>query len=119
MYLSHIRRRMKNITQDQWEKEVITSDKPVFVDFWATWCGPCRMVSPIVEQLANEYEGKVNFVKVDVDQNNELASEYNIFSIPTLAIFRNGKIVSQVAGAASKDSIRNFIDKYIQTEISA
>ena len=110
---------MKNITKEQWEQEVTNSDKPVFVDFWATWCGPCSMVAPIVEELAKEYEDKVNFVKVDVDQNEELASKYNIFSIPTLAIFRNDQVVSQAAGAASKESIRNFIDKNIQTEISA
>jgi len=110
---------MRNISQEQWEQEVVNSDKPVFVDFWATWCGPCRIVSPIVEELAKEYEGKVDFVKVDVDQNRELASKYSIFSIPTLAIFRNGQVVAQAAGAASKESIRTYIDKNIQTEASA
>ncbi len=108
---------MKNITKEQWEQEVTNSDKPVFVDFWATWCGPCSIVAPIVEELAKEYEGEVNFVKVDVDQNKELASKYNILSIPTLAIFRNGQVVSQVAGVASKESIRNYIDKNIQTGV--
>jgi len=110
---------MRNISQEQWEQEVVNSDKPVFVDFWATWCGPCKIISPIVEELAKEYEGKVDFVKVDVDQNRELASKYNIFSIPTLAIFRNGQVVAQTAGAASKESIRTYIDKNIQTEVSA
>ncbi len=110
---------MKNISKEQWEQEVINSDRPVFVDFWATWCGPCSIVAPIVEELAKEYEDKVNFVKVDVDQNKELASKYNIFSIPTLAIFRNGQVVSQAAGAVSKESLRNYIDKNIQTEVSA
>ena len=110
---------MKNISKEQWEQEVINSDKPVFVDFWATWCGPCQMVSPIVEELAKEYEDIVNFVKVDVDQNKELASKYNILSIPTLTIFRNGQVVAQTAGARSKESIRNYIDKNIQTEASA
>ncbi len=110
---------MRNISQEQWEQEVVNSDKPVFVDFWAAWCGPCRIISPIVEELAKEYEGKVDFVKVDVDQNRELASKYNIISIPTLAIFRNGQVVAQAAGAASKESIRTYIDKNIQTEVSA
>ncbi len=119
MYFFHKRSSMKNITKEEWEKEVITSDKPVFVDFWATWCGPCKMVSPIVEELAKEYEDKVNFVKVDVDQNKELASKYNILSIPTLAIFRDGQVVAQAAGAGSKESIRNYIDNNIQTEASA
>jgi len=110
---------MRNISQEQWEQEVVNSDKPVFVDFWAAWCGPCRIISPIVEELAKDYEGKVDFVKVDVDQNRELASKFNISSIPTLAIFRNGQVVAQAAGAASKESIRTYIDKNIQTEASA
>ena len=91
----------------------MNSDKPVFVDFWAEWCGPCRMVSPTVEELSKEYKDKVNFVKVNVDQNNELASKYNIFSIPTLAIFRDGKVIAQTAGAASKESLRTYIDKHL------
>ncbi len=78
---------MKDITNEQWEKEVITSEKPVFVDFWATWCGPCQMVLPIVEELAKEYEDKVNFVKVDVDQNKDLASKYNILVFLPLQFF--------------------------------
>ena len=110
---------MKNITNEQWKQEVVNSDKPVFVDFWATWCGPCSMISPIVEELAKEYEGKVNFVKVDVDQNKELASRYNVFSIPNLVIFRNGEVIAQHADAASKESIRNYIDKNISAEVSA
>ena len=98
---------------EQWQNEVINSDKPVFVDFWAEWCGPCRMVSPTVEELSKEYTGKVNFVKVNVDDNNELASKYNVFSIPTLAIFRNGQVVAQTAGAASKESLKTYIDKHV------
>jgi len=110
---------MNEITSEQWKQQVLNSDKPVFVDFWAEWCGPCRMVSPIVEELSKEYEGKVNFVKVNVDQNRDLASKYNILSIPTLAIFRNGEVVAQTAGASSIESIRNYIDKNIGTEVSA
>ena len=109
---------MKNISKEQWEQEVINSENPVFVDFWATWCGPCSIVAPIVEELAKEYDGRVNFFKVDVDQNKELASKYSIFSIPTLAIFRNGQVIAQAAGAASKESLRNYIDKNIQQEVS-
>ncbi len=105
---------MKEVNgQEQWQNEVINSEKPVFVDFWAEWCGPCRIVSPTVEELSKEYKDKVNFVKVNVDENNELASKYNIFSIPTLAIFHNGKVVAQTAGAASKESIRTYIDKHL------
>ncbi len=97
-----------------WETEVIQSDKPVFVDFWAEWCGPCRMVSPVVEELAGEYEGKVKFAKVNVDEANEIASKYNVFSIPTLALFHKGELVSQQVGAASKDSYKNMIDKAVE-----
>jgi len=97
-----------------WETDVISSPMPVFVDFWAEWCGPCRMVSPVVEELSNEYDGKVNFVKVNVDEANELASKYNVFSIPTLAVFNKGEIVAQQVGAASKESYKNMIDKALE-----
>jgi thioredoxin 1 len=105
---------MKEITStQQFEEEVLNSSKPVFVDFWAEWCGPCRAVSPAVEEVSKEYDGKVDFVKVNVDQNNELASKYNVFSIPTLAIFQNGKVIAQQAGATSKDKIKSYIDSNI------
>ncbi len=98
-----------------WEIDVMNSDLPVFVDFWAEWCGPCRMVSPVVEELANDYDGKIKFVKVNVDEANELASKYNIFSIPTLALFIKGQLVGQQVGAASKESYKNMIDKALQS----
>lgn len=104
----------KPVSTKDWEKEVINSQLPVFVDFWAEWCGPCRMVSPVVEELASEYAGKITFVKVNVDENNELASKYNVFSIPTLAIFNKGQIVTQQVGAASKSSYKNMIDKTLE-----
>lgn len=94
-----------------WEIDVINSDIPVFVDFWAEWCGPCRMVSPVVEELASDYEGKVKFVKVNVDEASDLASKYNVFSIPTLILLNKGEIVSQQVGAASKESYKNMIDR--------
>ena len=97
-----------------WEIDVMNSDIPVFVDFWAEWCGPCRMVSPVVEELAKDYEGKVKFVKVNVDEANELASKYNVFSIPTLVILNKGEIVGQQVGAASKESYKSMIDRALE-----
>lgn len=94
-----------------WETDVMGSDVPVFVDFWAEWCGPCRMVGPVVEELAGDYEGRVKFVKVNVDEANELASKYNVFSIPTLILFKKGEVVSQQVGAASKESYKGMIDR--------
>ena len=94
-----------------WEVDVINSDIPVFVDFWAEWCGPCRMVGPVVEELANDYDGKVKFVKVNVDEAGELSKKYNVFSIPTLILLNKGEIVSQQVGAASKESYQSMIDR--------
>ena len=97
-----------------WETDVISSDKPVFVDFWAEWCGPCRMVGPVVEELAGDYEGKVNFVKVNVDQAGELASKYNVFSIPTLILLHKGEVIAQQVGACSKEAYQNMIDRSLE-----
>ena len=106
---------VKEITDAKsWETDVMSSSVPVFVDFWAEWCGPCRMVSPVVEELSGDYDGKVNFVKVNVDQVNELASKYNVFSIPTLALFSKGQLVAQQVGAASKESYKNMIDSALE-----
>ena len=97
-----------------WETDVISSDRPVFVDFWAEWCGPCRMVGPVVEELAGDYDGKVNFVKVNVDKANELASKYNVFSIPTLLLLNKGEIIAQQVGAGSKETYQNMIDRALE-----
>lgn len=94
-----------------WEIDVINSDMPVFADFWAEWCGPCRMVSPVVEELAKIYEGKVKFVKVNVDEANDLATRYSVFSIPTLILLNKGEVISQQVGAATKESYQNMIDR--------
>lgn len=105
---------MENITStEQWNSSVIRSRVPVFVDFWAEWCGPCRMIGPVLEDLASDYHNNVKFVKVNVDQAAELASRYNVFSIPTLMLFDQGKLVDQKIGAADKESYRRMIENVI------
>lgn len=101
------------ITKDNFEKEVIQSDKPVLVDFWAAWCGPCRMVAPIVDQIATEYEGKVKVGKVNVDEQGELASQFRVMSIPTLMVFKDGKLAESVMGARSKEALAGMLNKHL------
>ncbi len=93
------------LTDANFESEVIKSDIPVLIDFWATWCGPCKAVAPIVEDLANEYNGKIKIGKVDVDENQQTAIKYGIRSIPTLLIIKNGKVKDMIIGAVPKAQI--------------
>jgi len=93
------------ITDTNFENEVIKSELPVLIDFWAVWCGPCKMVSPIVEELSREYEGKLKVAKCDVDSNQNIAIKYGIRSIPTLLIFKDGEVVEQIVGAVPKHHI--------------
>ena len=97
------------LTADNWEKEVVQSDKPVLVDFWAEWCGPCRAVAPVLEEVAGELKGKLKIVKLNVDENPETAAKYGIQSIPTLMIFKNGEMASRQIGAAPKAKIVQWI----------
>jgi thioredoxin 1 len=94
----------------QWNEKVLNSDIPVLVDFWAEWCGPCRMVGPIVEQLAQSLEGKVNVSKLNVDQNQEIAMKYNIQSIPSLVLFKNGNEVARIVGLSPKEKYEKFVN---------
>lgn len=102
-----------NLTKDNFENEVVQSDKAVMVDFWAAWCGPCRAVAPIIDELAQEYEGKAKVAKVNVDEQGELAAKFRVMSIPTVIIFKNGEIVEKVIGARSKDEFSKLLDKNI------
>ena len=97
------------ITEENFENEVLNSDKPVLVDFWAQWCGPCRMLGSIIEEIANDYEGKVKVGKVNVDEQPNLASKYGIASIPTVIVFKNGKPEKTLVGLRSKNEIENMI----------
>ena len=102
-----------NITDDQFDAEVLQSDVPVIVDFWATWCGPCKMIAPILEEVAGEYADKVKIVKIDVDSNSQTAAKHNIMSIPSLLFFKNGEVVDQVVGAIPKAQLTARLDKLV------
>lgn len=97
-------------TDDSFEEDVLNSDTPVLVDFWAEWCGPCRMVGPVVDELAGEYEGKAKIGKVNVDENSEISTKYGIRSIPSLLIFKNGEVVDQIVGAVPKNQLKKQLD---------
>jgi thioredoxin 1 len=98
------------ITDANFEQEVLKSDKPVLVDFWAVWCGPCKMIAPVVEELAREYDGKLKVGKLDVDHNPQVSMQLGIRSIPTLMVFKNGKVVEQIIGAVPK---RNLVERIL------
>jgi thioredoxin 1 len=99
---------LPQVTDSTFDKEVIQSDLPVLVDFWAPWCGPCRMVAPLVEELAKDFEGRAKVMKLDVDNNPATAAKYGIFSIPTILIFKEGKVATHIVGAMPK---KHYVDK--------
>jgi thioredoxin 1 len=103
----------KEITENNFEESVLNSDQVALIDFWAQWCGPCRAIAPIIEDLANEYEGKAVIGKVDVDTNQEIAMKYSIRSIPTILIIKNGEVVDRHVGATTKAILKAKIDKFI------
>jgi thioredoxin 1 len=100
-----------HFTDANFKKEVLESALPALVDFWASWCGPCKMVAPVIDELAKEYAGKVKIGKIDVDANPKVATDYGIMSIPTIIFFKNGKVLSQVVGAVSKPDLKRSIEE--------
>ena len=98
-------------TKENFQEEVLDAKQPVLVDMFATWCGPCKMMSPIIEELAEEYEGQVKVGKVDIDADSELAAQYGIMSVPTFLVFKDGQISDKIIGAVPKEILKEAIDK--------
>ena len=104
---------MVELNDTNFEQEVLKSDRPVLVDFWATWCAPCRMMTPTVESIASEYAGRAKVGKLNVDENLSVTGRYNIRGIPTLILFKNGEVQEQSVGATSKDVIAKMLDRHL------
>ena len=102
-----------HIQSSNWKTDVIASATPVLVDFWAEWCGPCKMLAPILDELSTELAGKLKIAKVDIDQNREIAAEFNIRSIPTLLVFKEGQVKGQMVGAMSKAQLKERLSAYL------
>ena len=102
-----------NVTDDSFQKDVLESEVPTFVDFWASWCGPCRMIGPVFEELSDTYAGKVKFAKINVDENPKTPSNYGVRGIPTLIMFKGGKAVDQVVGAVPKSQLDGAVKKVL------
>ncbi|MEW6570975.1 MAG: thioredoxin [Nitrospirota bacterium] len=106
---------VRDVTTSSWESEVIQADGLVVIDFWAAWCGPCRMISPTVEELAKEYGDKIKFMKLNTDENSEIATRYKIMGIPTIMFFRNGTKLDQIVGVVPKQQLKARIDSLLNT----
>ncbi|MCX5862974.1 MAG: thioredoxin [Desulfomonile sp.] len=102
---------LHHVTDGDFEQKILKSELPALVDFWAAWCGPCRTVGPVVEELAGEYAGKVKIAKLNVDENNETPRRYGVMGIPTLILFRDGQVVDQIVGAVPKSRIKDLLAK--------
>lgn len=102
-----------NLTDLNWEEEVVNSSIPVLVDFWAPWCGPCRIIAPIVEELAKEYEGKIKVGKLNTDENPQVSMRYGIRAIPTLILFKNGEIADTRIGVQPKEALRQMLSSHV------
>ena len=102
---------VNEFTDQNFEKDVLQADVPVLIDFWATWCGPCKAIAPVIEEIAGEYEDRVKVGKVDVDQNQNTAMQFGVRSIPTLLLINNGKVANQIVGAVPKENITKVLDE--------
>jgi thioredoxin 1 len=102
-----------HVSDATFDNDVLKSDTPVLVDFWAEWCGPCKMIAPVLEEVATSHAGKIKIAKVDVDDNREVAAKYGIRGIPTLMIFKNGELAAQKVGALSKAQLTAFVDSQV------
>ena len=109
---------MQEVTDQSFEQDVLQAEVPVLVDFWAEWCGPCKMLAPTVEKVANEYEGKAKFVKLNIDDNNQVAQQYGIKGIPTLILFKDGSEADRTVGLTTKDNISRMIDRVLAGSIA-
>ena len=107
-------KKVLHLTDDTFSEEVLNSDEPAMVDFWAPWCGPCKAVGPIVEELADEYSGKVKIAKINVDENHKTAAQYSVRSIPTLIMFKGGESVDQIVGLVPKAKMEEMIKKAME-----
>ena len=103
------------LTDGNFQEEVINSSMPVFVDFWASWCGPCQMMAPIIDELAEEYAGKVKICQLNVDENSNVASQYKIMSIPTFLFFKDGKVTEQLVGAIQKPKLKTKLESFLSS----
>ena len=103
------------LTDDTFDQEVLKSDKPVLVDFWAEWCMPCKMIAPIMEELAKDYNGQVKIAKLDIDENNQTASQFQVMSIPSLLLYKDGEVVERIVGVVPKEQIEGILDSYVKS----